>query len=436
MASISKNGKGYQITINLGTTKDGKRIRKRLQYIPKSKSRYKSVIEKEVKEYAEAQEKRIKKGVYSEGEEKTYYEIYQEWLNSQIYQNLTDGQKEQYVRDIETKGLPTLSNMKISSIKARDCQQIIDEMASDGYAYKTIKRMETAVGSVFKYAFQMEIIDVNPFSRCQFPKQKKNTVPQCFNLEQTQAFFNALDMKYPYTYTEHASKNKITKNTQNISEYTAYRKVPLQFKVFFYLAIYGGFRRGELLALTWKDINFNDNSISINKAIGSRKGGQYIKDTKTESSVRDIVLPKICFDLLQQWYIEEKSIARNLGTAWKGYHGKQFDRSFIFIQKDGALMDGSSPNNKFKAIISAYNDLQKDENKKLPKIHLHNLRHTCATILLSEGADIETVSHRLGHSKVSTTLDIYGHALKEKDVSASNLLGNLFNNTSKTIENC
>jgi integrase len=66
------------------------------------------------------------------------------------------------------------------------------------------------------------------------------------------------------------------------------------------------------------------------------------------------------------------------------------------------------------------------EAEKLPSIRLHDLRHTAATLLLSEGVDIETVSHRLGHSKASITLDVYGHALETKDRAAADKLEELF----------
>ena len=75
-------------------------------------------------------------------------------------------------------------------------------------------------------------------------------------------------------------------------------------------------------------------------------------------------------------------------------------------------------------------DNEKDKRKKLaerlPKIRLHDLRHTGATLLLGENTDIETVSRRLGHSKASVTLDIYGHALPENDKKASDALEAMF----------
>ena len=73
-----------------------------------------------------------------------------------------------------------------------------------------------------------------------------------------------------------------------------------------------------------------------------------------------------------------------------------------------------------------YNESCEREEDKLPLIRLHDLRHTSATILLSEGVDIETVSHRLGHKKCSVTLDVYGHWMEDNDRKASEKLEEVF----------
>lgn len=86
----------------------------------------------------------------------------------------------------------------------------------------------------------------------------------------------------------------------------------------------------------------------------------------------------------------------------------------------------STPTHKFIEILDMYNNSCTREEDKLPRIHLHDLRHTSATLLLSENTDIETVSHRLGHSKASVTLDIYGHALPAKDQQAADVLEAMF----------
>ena len=78
-------------------------------------------------------------------------------------------------------------------------------------------------------------------------------------------------------------------------------------------------------------------------------------------------------------------------------------------------MNLSTPYHTFKGIINKYNATVEDETKKLPNIPLHGLRHTSATLLISENVDVRTVSARLGHAQTSTTMNIYAHSLKKSD---------------------
>jgi integrase len=89
-------------------------------------------------------------------------------------------------------------------------------------------------------------------------------------------------------------------------------------------------------------------------------------------------------------------------------------------------MSLSTPYHTFMDIIHKYNDTVEDKSLKLPEIPFHGLRHTCATVLISENVDVRTVSARLGHAHTSTTVNIYAHSLKESDRKAADKLDNLF----------
>lgn len=428
MATITKRKDSYRIKVSCGVGANGKYIQQTTTYKPKATTP--KAIEKEVQQYAMEYEKRVKEGKTFEGDKVTFYDVAMKWNENFASTNLTKGNREHYLSDLERKAFPTLANMKISSIKPIHLQSIFDEMSKEGYAPKTIRCVYCAISSVMNYAYRLEIIENNPLDRCKLPPIKKDTELHFFTLEQSKIFLSELDKQYPITYKAHTSHNGITKQVQEVSEYVGYRELPTnyQFKALFRLAIYGGFRLGEILALTWKDIDYETNTIHIRHSTGRSNEGQYIKEPKTKTSVRDVTLPQSCFDTLKEWYKQEKNLATELGTQWQGKHGKMFDSSFIFIQNDGKQMNSHTPYHKFKTIISRYNEQCDDEDKKLPSIRFHDLRHTSATLMLSENVDIETVSHRLGHSKASITLDVYGHFLPKKDKTASDKLEALFDN--------
>lgn len=196
-----------------------------------------------------------------------------------------------------------------------------------------------------------------------------------------------------------------------------------------------GFRRGEMIALTWKDIDFEKRTVSITKNAVKTKQGIVIKDRKTRAGNRTVTLPSVCFHVLEKWQYEQKKLRLKFGQDWKGSK-ESFEDNSIFIQDDGSMMHLDTPLRRFRQIVQSYNrqienDAQKISNpdmrkaklaEKLPEIRLHDLRHTSATLLIAEGTDIETVAHRLGHNDPSVTLNVYGHALPAKDKEAADTL--------------
>ena len=99
-----------------------------------------------------------------------------------------------------------------------------------------------------------------------------------------------------------------------------------------------------------------------------------------------------------------------MGSIWEGKRGDQYDQNYVFTRTDGTgkPIYPDSVGERFHSIIRAYNS---EYGGDLPEINFHGTRHTSATVLISEGVDVVEVSHRLGHSKTSTTEDIYAHQL-------------------------
>ena len=178
--------------------------------------------------------------------------------------------------------------------------------------------------------------------------------------------------------------------------------------------------------MKWSDIDFENRTIKIDEAVTMSKDGEKVKEPKTEAGRRTVKLPRVCFDLLEDWKKEQRELSLKLGTAWTGKRGRDFEENFVFIRtENGERMNVQTPSAKFRKILVAYNK-SVDEEERLPMIRLHDLRHTNASHLIAHGTDFETVAKRLGHSKASFTLDVYGHALESMDDKASDTLEELF----------
>ena len=145
-------------------------------------------------------------------------------------------------------------------------------------------------------------------------------------------------------------------------------------------------------------------------------GKQIVKDPKTKSGIREINIPHFLTLRLKELKADQTRYRLSIGDRWQG-------EDWVFTQADGRMMNYSTPYSTFQDTLKRYNE-GKPEEDQLPLIPFHGLRHTSATVLIANHADIKTVQNRLGHAEASTTMNIYAHALQETDKKAAALLEN------------
>lgn len=145
---------------------------------------------------------------------------------------------------------------------------------------------------------------------------------------------NITPMSYEVTYKGHQRIDD-TGKPYYVNEYTESYTVPTQYKVFFTLSLFCGFRKGETLALHWNDIDFKEKKISISKSVGMTENGFDYKEPKTKKSVRKVSIPDDVIPLLKQYHFEYIQTRFSHGTAWQG---DLSNGGNLFIQADGKLM--------------------------------------------------------------------------------------------------
>jgi len=164
-----------------------------------------------------------------------------------------------------------------------------------------------------------------------------------------------------------------------------------------------GMRRGEVLALTWDDVNFETKEITINKSAYAYKGERKIKPPKTASGIRTLTV--------SQNLIDELLIAHNDYLTNKNTYGLRFtDSNLVICQENGRPYHPDSMTTKWCRFVRKNN---------LKPIRFHDLRHTNATMMIQSGVDYKTVKDRMGHSDISTTLNVYTHRTKKTDENAA-----------------
>lgn len=196
---------------------------------------------------------------------------------------------------------------------------------------------------------------------------------------------------------------------QRFMEACSQEKIQVRLALTFLLMT--GIRKGELCGLDWADFNFENKTAHIRRQYETvSKRGLILKEPKTASSIRAFELPAMLIELLQEyrvWYLNQKAIQ---GDKWVGEDN-------LFIAKNGKRLHPTTIRNWTDQVL---------QKAGLPHYSVHSLRHTYITLMVNAEIPITTVSKRVGHSKSSTTLNVYTACSWEYDKEASEKLGEYF----------
>jgi integrase len=183
------------------------------------------------------------------------------------------------------------------------------------------------------------------------------------------------------------------------------RDEPIKWRAIVTFDLLSGLRRGELAGLRWQDVNSEEQTIIIRQTSNYLPGkGVYVDTPKTSTSNRPLKLSRSAFLLLMEYKRWQDDQRDALGDAWKDKDGR------IFTTDDGAPMFPDSITQWFSKFV---------KRTGLPKVTVHSLRHTYASIMISDGVPLVVVSHQLGHAQTSTTANIYAHVIASAEAKAA-----------------
>lgn len=424
MASIVSRNGSFRITVSLGYDIYGNRIRETATFIPDqtlSLKRQRQAAE----EYAREFESKIKSGAAMDGRKITLKAFTDQWLSDYAPQKLQPGTIEKYRSELEGKILPVLGHLKLSELRPRNLNSFFANMTKDGarkdgrpggYSKGSIAKTRNVLSSVLRTAVEWEIIDNNPLDKVRTKAEDAAEKLKFFTPEQAATFLDYIEKPYTVNVKGHKRVDD-TGKPYTVGDYETQKEIPEQIRVLFNLAIFGGLRKGELLALEWSDIDYAADTVSVTKSVTVVAGQQITKAPKTKKSYRTVTIPHFLTQRIQQMKADRTRYRLTLGDYWKG-------GNWLFIQDNGNQMNYSTPYQALQDAISRHN-ASKPPSEQLPMIPLHGLRHTSATLLIASNQDIRTVSSRLGHAQASTTMNIYAHALQETDKKAAAALENI-----------
>lgn len=310
---------------------------------------------------------------HPEIKEPTYRDVFNMWLEA--YKNTV--KPSTYLKAMQlfkAHILPKFGRLKINKITIQFCQSALNDYAT---YYTSYKKLWSYVKTIFKYAIQLGYINKNVAEFVKYPKDNHEHIKYNFyTAKELQQFLKCVDDKY---------------------------KDRLKVRAFFRTLAFSGMRKGEILALSWDDINFNDNTINIKHSISRDKNNHLtLSNTKNKSSLRKITMDQQTMNLLKQWQIQQRRLLLISGI------NSNNKRQLVFNNSKNSFITPAVPQKWNDSIVKQYH-LTK-------RLRIHDFRHTHASILLSNGMQVKAVSERLGHSNIQTTLDIYTHVMqKDKD---------------------
>lgn len=450
MASIEKRSDTtYRLTVSSGYDTSGKKIRHR-KTIELPDGLTERQIEKELQKQAALFEREVENGTYLDGEKITFGEFAQKWLTDYAEKQLAPKTLFRYKLLLE-RITPAIGHIRLSKLQPHHLVEFYNNLAEGGirfdYKYKagetTIPLLEAkkqdiatqaglnvrTIGEIIRggvttsgTAAKISEILKLPLEKTFVPIDAGKGLSAKTILHHHRLISSILHTAVqweliPSNPTERVKPPKVDKkeaahydDDMVLQMFRLLSHEPLKYQSAIYIALYGGLRLGEVTGLNWSDIDFDKNTLNITKT------SQYLPEmgifegpTKTAKSVRKIVMSEAAMQVLKLYRLEQQEERLKLGNQW-------IDSGKIFVQWNGQPMFPSTPSSWFNKWL---------KKSELPALTFHQLRHTNASLLISQGVDIATVSKRLGHAKISTTTDIYTHSIEKYDTEAALTLENL-----------
>lgn len=313
---------------------------------------------------------------------KPFSDVYAEW--DMLYKNSgivmsTYSKTEGYFNN---HILPFFKDMKISKITVRHCEQFALQLSKKlKYFHHIINYASDVLDAAVRYGY----INSNPFALAKIPKEQVH--------EKSDNFLDAVDLGILLKYV---------------------KTLDLKIHALIRLLIFTGMRKGELLVLTWSDIDFEKKSLSIHEAYSFSKynKGKNVGRPKGKLS-RTITLDDRTLEILEQWQQEQLLRLTQIGIS-----PDSSENQLIFSNSVNNYLKLDYPNQMLRPILSKLN---------LKYITVHGLRHTHATLLTEAGASLIGIQQRLGHSeKKNTTNGYYVHVTEKIKQDTLNCLLDYF----------
>lgn len=383
MGSIEHRGKNsYRLSVVVGYDEKGYPIRERKTIKVKNKT--------EAQEQLVLFKAEVLTGIYKKPQQLTLRQFYDDWYKYAVNEYEPDTLRD-YVNIINARVLPKYGNMKLSYIEPIHVVKFLDDLRKDGrrldgkegkLSDSTIRNVYKAFNSIMACAEKWKLIKENPVASVEIPKVTPNKIRLNYSLEKIFQLINCI------------------------------KKEPLEKQVIFWIAFVTSARQGEIAALEERHILTDKHAIRFEQSFTEVKGkGLQLKSIKNHLE-GTAAIPEELTEMIGK--LLKKKRKEKLLCRDKYLYP---DTIFLFCNEFGKPMRPDSISQWWSRFI---------KRNKLEKIRFHDLRHLSITFLIGQNVPIKSISERARHSKIGTTMDIYGHAIEEIDRIAADKFKQFF----------
>lgn len=381
---VAKNK--YKVTIDIGNV-NGKRKRiSRISYgtMQKAKLLEAKLIQEKINGTLET--RNINKNKESklnnnqeiiENKKLTFEDLANIFINDYCISNLKENTIYGY-KNLLKVVLPKLGHKEADKIIPYDLQLYYNELKKE-YSLNTVLHHYVLINNIFVRCKKLGIISSNPNAKIEKPKFKSEE-PKIYEYDDLKQLLKVLENE------------------------------PLKYRVPITLAIDSGMRREELNGLLWDDINLETGEININKARIAVGNEIIVTTPKTAKSKRKIIISDYSLNLLKELKKYQDNMAKTLKNKWLN------NENYVFVNDNGLPYYPDTLSKILKKVQIKYN---------LEQISFHSLRHTSVSLLLNSNEDVASISARVGHSNITTTLNTYSHLIEKSRRETAELMNNI-----------
>lgn len=319
---------------------------------------------KEVAEKLKATHRDQATGMTLTPDQQTIREFLENWLEHSVKRQNRPRTYDKYKADVNHHIIPAIGKMLLTKLTPDHVQAMLNGLAEKGRSPRTVSNVRAVLRKALNQALRRGYVLRNVATLVDAPRTSTFAITP-LDLLQARKLLDAV----------------------------AGHRLEALYRV----ALSLGMRRGEVCGLRWRDVDFAQATVAVNGSLQRFGGKLHWTAPKTASSVRTLALPPVLLDVLRRHraYQEEE---RDDAEDWE-------ETGYIFVSIRGTPLEPQNVVRHFKAAL---------RKAGLPEtVRFHDLRHSCATLLIAQGIHLSVIKDILGHTQISTTANVYGHVLPD-----------------------